>query len=281
MPRKLQRSPPSCLGDTVDRVEILENIDASFWLFLAVGFAAQIVDGCLGMAYGVICTTSLLALGISPANASASVHAGKVFTGAASAISHVIHNNVDRRLLALLAVGGIAGGVCGTYLITSVDGEKIRPYVVLWLGLMGLIILYRAWRGSRPKGLPVHSPGPLGFIGGFFDAVGGGGWGPIVTSTLLGTGADPRKAIGTTNCAEFFVAIAVSAAFLGALFSGHWKTTELGSHLWPVLGLIGGGLVAAPIAGWMTKVIPVRFLTWIVGILVTGLAAWQAVMTFR
>lgn len=252
-------------------------MDPDFWLFLAVGFAAQIIDGCLGMAYGVVCTTSLLAMGVSPANASASVHAAKVFTGAASAVSHVMHRNVNYRLLLWLSLGGVLGGVLGTYLITSIDGNIIRPWVIGWLGLMGLFILYRAWRGVRPKGFPLHAPAPLGLVGGFFDAIGGGGWGPVVTSTLLGSGADPRTAIGTTNSAEFFVAVAVSVTFIGALLTGHWQTTELADHLWPVLGLIVGGVIAAPVAGWMTKVMPLRLLTWLVGFVVVGLAVWQGV----
>ena len=251
-----------------------------FWLFAAVGFAAQLVDGALGMAYGVVSTTVLLANGVPPASASASVHAAKVFTGAASAVSHIAHRNVDWRLLVLLAAGGMLGGVVGTYLLTSVDGEQIKPFVVAWLGLMGLVILYRAWKGARPKPFSWKGPFPLGLVGGFFDAVGGGGWGPVVTSTLLGSGADPRKAIGTTNAAEAFVAAAVSAAFLAALVSGHWETDDLAQHLWSVLGLIAGGVVAAPLAGWMTKVLPIRALTWIVGLVVTGLAIWQAVVLF-
>ena len=251
-----------------------------FWLFAAVGFAAQLVDGALGMAYGVVSTTVLLANGVPPATASASVHAAKVFTGAASAVSHIAHRNVDWRLLVLLAAGGMLGGVVGTYLLTSVDGEQIKPFVVAWLGLMGLVILSRAWKGARPKPCSWKGPFPLGLVGGFFDAVGGGGWGPVVTSTLLGSGADPRKAIGTTNAAEAFVAAAVSAAFLAALVSGHWETDDLAQHLWSVLGLIAGGVVAAPLAGWMTKVLPIRALTWIVGFVVTGLAIWQAVVLF-
>ena len=251
-----------------------------FWLFAAVGFAAQLVDGALGMAYGVVSTTVLLANGVPPATASASVHAAKVFTGAASAVSHIAHRNVDWRLLVLLAAGGMLGGVVGTYLLTSVDGEQIKPFVVAWLGLMGLVILYRAWKGARPKPFSWKGPFPLGLVGGFFDAVGGGGWGPVVTSTLLGSGADPRKAIGTTNAAEAFVAAAVSAAFLTALVSGHWETDDLAQHLWSVLGLIAGGVVAAPLAGWMTKLLPIRALTWIVGFVVTGLAVWQAVVLF-
>jgi uncharacterized membrane protein YfcA len=253
-------------------------MDPDFWIFLAVGFVAQLVDGALGMAYGVVSSTALLALGVPPANASAAVHAAKVFTGAASAASHVAFRNVNLRLLVLLSAGGVIGGVGGTYVLTSIDGRVIKPYVVGWLGLMGLVILYRAWKGSRPRPFSWRSPFPLGFAGGFFDAVGGGGWGPVVTSTLLGSGADPRQAVGTTNTAEFFVATAISAAFVAALVTGQWAGEGLTGHVWSIGGLIAGGVLAAPLAGWATKVMPIRALTWVVGWLVTALAVWQAVV---
>jgi uncharacterized membrane protein YfcA len=255
-------------------------MDPDFWLFGAVGFAAQLVDGALGMAYGVISTSVLLSFGVTPANASASVHAAKVFTGVASGLSHVVYGNVDWKLLALLAGGGVVGGGAGAYLLTSIPGEMVKPYVVAWLGLMGLVILYRAWRQTRPKVFSWRSPLPLGLLGGFFDAIGGGGWGPVVTSSLMGAGADPRKAIGTTNAAEVFVAAATSAAFLGSLLSGHWATQGLRDLLWSLAGLIAGGIIAAPVAGWMTKVLPLRLLTWLVGGVVVGLAAWQAALLF-
>jgi uncharacterized protein len=253
-------------------------MDPDFLIFFAVGFVAQLVDGALGMAYGVVSSTALLALGVPPANASAAVHAAKVFTGAASAASHVAFKNVNWRLLGLLSVGGVLGGIAGTYLLTSIDGGVIKPYVVAWLGLMGLVILYRAWKGARPKPFSWRGPLPLGLVGGFFDAVGGGGWGPVVTSTLLGRGTDPRQAIGTTNTAEFFVAVAISATFLAALLTGKWTGEGLGGHLWSIGGLIAGGVLAAPVAGWATKVMPIRALTWLVGLVVTGLAIWQAVV---
>ena len=252
-------------------------MDPDFWLFAMVGFAAQLVDGALGMAFGVISTTVLLSLGVSPANASASVHTAKVFTGAASGASHIAHGNVDWRLLGLLSSGGVIGAVLGTYVLTSIDGDTVKPYVIGWLGLMGLVILYRAWRGIRPKVFSWRAPFPLGLVGGLFDAIGGGGWGPVVTSSLMGAGADPRKSIGTTNAAELFVAAATSAAFLGALLSGHWRATGLEDLAWSVGGLIAGGIVAAPMAGCMTKTLPLKVLTWIVGGLVVALAVWQAV----
>ncbi len=257
------------------------NMPMDFWTFVAVGFGAQLVDGALDMAYGVICSTTLLMMGVTPSNASASVHAAKVFAGAASAVSHVYHQNVGRRLLLLLSLGGVLGGVLGAYVLTSIKGDTVKPYVVAWLGLMGLIILYRAWRQTRPQLFSWRLPFPLGFVGGFFDAIGGGGWGPIVTSTLMGGGADPRQAIGTTNAAEFFMAVAVSVAFLTALVTGHWQTTGLMDHAGSVGGLIVGGVLAAPIAGWATRHIPLRPLTWLVGLLVTGLAIWQGLDLIR
>ncbi len=256
-------------------------IDPDFWIFAAVGVAAQLIDGALGMGYGVVSSTVLLSLGVPPASVSASVHAAKTFTGAASAISHAIYRNVDVKLLVALAAGGMLGGVLGAYILTNVDGKLIKPYVVAWLGVMGLVILWRAWRGTRPKVMPNTRPFGLGLVGGFFDAVGGGGWGPVVTSTLLGAGANPRHAIGTTNTAEFFVAAAVSGAFLVSLLTGGWEAEGMAGLAWSIGGLIAGGIVAAPFAGWTTKILPLRALTWATGILVVALALWQAFELIR
>ncbi|HWW11002.1 MAG TPA: sulfite exporter TauE/SafE family protein, partial [Brevundimonas sp.] len=155
-----------------------------FLLFAAVGFAAQIVDGALGMAFGVISSTLLLSLGTPPAVASASVHAAKVFTGTASGLSHLAHGNVRWPLFWPLAVGGVIGGVVGGVFLTSVDGARIKPWVLGWLALMGVIILIRSTREIRLRHTPIKGAGPLGVVGGFLDALGGGGWGPTVTTTL-------------------------------------------------------------------------------------------------
>jgi len=253
-----------------------------FLLFAAVGFAAQLVDGALGMAYGVVSSTVLLAFGVPPAAASASVHAAEVFTTAASAGSHVVHRNVNWRLFGLLAVGGVVGGALGAFVLTSIDGELIKPYIVCYLALMGMLILWRAWRGAHPRRISSKWPAPLGLVGGFMDAIGGGGWGPTVTSTLVGSGASAREAIGTANSAEFFVTVAISATFVWALVTGHWdEAGDLMKHAWAVAGLIVGGLVAAPLAGWVTKVIPVKILTWLVGAVVVLLAGYQALKLFE
>ena len=247
-----------------------------FLLFAAVGFAAQLIDGALGMAYGVVSSTVLLSLGVPPATASASVHSAKVFTGAASAVSHARFGNVSLKVFVPLAIGGVAGGVAGGLVLTSIDGAVIKPWVIGWLGLMGLVILWRAFRGQVHRVAPFRGGLPLGVVGGFLDAMGGGGWGPTVTTTLVTVGTPPRQAVGSSNAAEFFVAVAVSTTFLVALLTGHWREVEdLRDHAIAAAGLILGGVVAAPLAGWITRIAPARALTWVVGVLIVSLAVWQ------
>ncbi len=254
-------------------------MEDSFLLFLVVGFLAQIVDGALGMAYGVVSSSVLLAFGVPPAAASASVHAAEVFTSAASASSHIWHKNVDWRLFRILAPAGILGGVLGTYILTAIDGAVLKPYVAAYLGGMGLYILYRAYRRAAP--IDSHSAqlvAPLGAIGGFADAIGGGGWGPVVTTGLIGTGGAPRQVIGTVNTVEFFLTVAVSAAFVVALLTGHWSEAEgLVAYAWAVAGLIVGGVLAAPMAGYVTRVLPYRPLMVLVGTLICGLSVYQTI----
>ena len=222
----------------------------TFLLFLVVGFLAQAVDGALGMAYGVISSSVLLALGVPPATASASVHGAEVFTTAASAGSHIWHRNVDWRLLLPLAIAGVIGGCLGAYVLTGIEGGVIKPFVIAYLALMGAYILWRAGHDIRIRRIRSWVAAPLGLIGGFLDAIGGGGWGPTVSSTLVGAGQEPRRAIGTVNTAEFFLAVAISAAFVWALVSGHWREADaLLNHAAAVGGLVVGGLAAAPFAG--------------------------------
>ncbi len=252
-----------------------------FLVFLFVGFLAQIVDGALGMAYGVISATVLLSFGVPPATASATVHAAEVFTTAASGGSHAAHGNVDWKLFPPLAIGGVAGGALGAFVLTSIDGDVIRPYITAYLAVMGLLILVKALRPRRPSGLAWKWSGPLGFVGGLLDAIGGGGWGPTVTTALVGAGGAPRQSIGTANLAEFFVTAMISATFLATLVSGHWETTErVADHAYAVAGLIVGGLAAAPFAGLAVKLAPARLLTAAVGVLVLGLAAYQTALGF-
>ena len=251
---------------------------SEFFIFAVVGFLAQIVDGALGMAYGVVSSTMLLSFGVPPAAASASVHAAEMFTTAASATSHVRNRNVNWKLFWRLAPAGIVGGVLGTYVLTAIDGAVLRPFITVYLGLLGVYILYRAFRArgayKEPRTKIVL---PLGVAGGFVDAAGGGGWGPIVTTSLIGSGGAPRYIIGTVNTVEFFVTTAVSVAFITALLTGHWADADgIDQHLWSVAGLVVGGVIAAPLAGFVVRVLPANRLMLMVGTLVFLLACYQA-----
>lgn len=253
----------------------------TFFMFLLVGILAQSVDGALGMAYGVISSSVLLALGVPPATASASVHAAEVFTTSASAGSHIWHRNVEWRLLLPLAIAGVVGGVLGAYVLTGLEASTIKPFVVAYLALVGVWILWRAGHDIRPRRLPAWVTGPLGLVGGFLDAIGGGGWGPTVTSTMVGAGQEPRRAIGTVNTAEFFLTVAISATFVWALVSGHWKEAgALQNHAAAVAGLVVGGLIAAPFAGLIVKKAPRKVLAYAVGGLLIVLALFQGAQLF-
>jgi uncharacterized protein len=239
-------------------------------LFFAIGFAAQIVDGAIGMAYGITATTLLMSMGVLPATASATVHAAEVFTTAASGTAHWRMGNVDRRLVFRLAVPGMIGGGAGAYLLANIPGERIKPIVSTYLLIMGAVILWRALRPYHPNGDEPKHVSALGLVGGFLDAIGGGGWGAMVTSTLIGNGTKPRFAIGSANAAEFFVTAMITATFV----------LTIGLSLWPaILGLVLGGVLAAPIAAYATKHIPDRPVMMLVGIVVIGLSArnlWSA-----
>lgn len=254
----------------------------TFFLFLLVGVLAQAVDGALGMAYGVISSSVLLALGVPPATASASVHAAEVFTTAASAGSHAWHRNVEWRLFLPLTIAGVIGGVLGAYVLAGLDSAVIKPFVVAYLALIGVWILWRAGHDAKPRRLPAWITAPIGVVGGFLDAIGGGGWGPTVSSTMVGAGHDPRKAIGTVNTAEFFLTVAVSATFVWALASGHWEDADaLQNHAAAVGGLVVGGLIAAPFAGLIVKLAPRKVLAYAVGALLVSLAVFQGVQLLR
>jgi uncharacterized membrane protein YfcA len=228
--------------------------------FIAVGFLAQLVDGALGMAFGVISSTLLLSLGVAPAAASAGVHTVESFTTAASAISHVAHRNVDWRMFARLTLTGMIGGVLGAYVLASVSADTARPLVLAYLALVGLYLL---WRGVKypPREREPRFVAPLGLAGGFLDAAGGGGWGAIVTSNLLVQGASPRKAIGTVSTAEFFLTVTVSATFIAAL--------GLEAFTVATLGLLIGGIAAAPLGAFFAARVPAKPLLVFVGLMLT------------
>lgn len=245
-----------------------------FWLFCAVGFLAQLIDGALGMAYGVICIAVLSASGVAIIEASAVVHAAEVFTTGAAGASHLSHRNIDWRLFARLAPAGVVGGVTGAFLLVAAPAAIIKPLVAAYLVGIGVFLLLRAVRAKR-QGSLIHSNWalPLGGIGGLLDSW-GGGWGPVVSSTLLGGGHPPRTAIGTVSLTEFFVTSAISAAFIIAILRGVFPL-DFRVYATEIAGLIAGGLVAAPLAGFVARLAPARYLTIAVGILVLSLAVWQ------
>lgn len=231
-----------------------------------IGFGAQLIDGALGMAFGAITTTAMLSMGMPPAQASAIVHTAEIFTTGASAGSHLYHRNVDWRIVARLGVAGVAGAVLGAWILSNLDANAVRPFIAGYLALVGLFILFKAWRGIPARDAPTPWVGPIGFVAGFLDASGGGGWGPIATSTLIGSGHAPRTTVGSVNTTEVFVTTAAATTFFVELGASPWKE---------LLALVIGGLLAAPLGGWAVKRIPARVLMVAVGCLVLGLSLWQ------
>ena len=239
---------------------------SAFWTALAIGLCAQAIDGALGMGYGVTASAFLLGSGATPAVASASTHIAKLFTTGVSGIAHAKYGNVDTRLFARLLLPGIAGGVLGVLLVTQVDGRVLKPFVSAYLLLIGLYILAKAYvRVRAAQGRPRHAA-KLGLFGGFVDAVGGGGWGPVVTSTLVGSGTDPRTTIGSVNFAEFFMTLATAASFTLLAVDGTWPV---------VAGLVVGGLFAAPFAALLCRHLNARTLFVCVGVLITALSSYS------
>lgn len=222
-------------------------------VFAFIGFLAQLIDGALGMAYGVTSSSLLLTFGIAPAVASASVHLSEVVTTAASGVSHVKFGNVDKKLVHQLIIPGSIGAFLGATFLSNIPGELARPYVSIFLLLLGLYVLvrflfnYKPMMENKTTTVSKKQSIPLGFIAGFMDATGGGGWGPIATPVLMSKkGMSARKVVGTVDTSEF--AIAVSAS-LGFFISLGWSQVN---WLW-VTALIIGGVVAAPIAAWLVQ----------------------------
>lgn len=230
--------------------------------YAAIGFLAQLVDGALGMAYGVTATSLLLSAGLPPALASATVHAAECFTTGASAASHHAFGNIDRTLFKRLLLPGVAGAAVGAYLLSALPGEAMRPWVAGYLLAMGLVILVKAAREFPPRRVTSHLR-PLGFFGALIDALGGGGWGPLVASTLLARGHEFHLTVGSVNAVEFFVALTASATFVLTIGLGHWSI---------VLGLALGGVVAAPLGAWLVKRVPKKPMMMLAGVLIIGLS---------
>jgi uncharacterized membrane protein YfcA len=235
--------------------------------FILIGFAAQLIDGALGMAFGQISSTLLITMGVPPAAASAGVHTAETFTTAVSGISHVAHRNVDWRLFFRIVIPGVFGGILGAYVLTQVNANTAKPYVLAYLTALGLYLFYRGIMHRHTERRPKIVE-PLGLAGGFLDAAGGGGWGAIVTTNLLVQGSNPRKTIGTVNTAEFFLTITISATFLATLtFAGTAEDRDL--LLKATMGLLIGGVLAAPFGAWIAKRVNADTLLTFVGALLT------------
>jgi len=229
------------------------KIDKQFYYLIATGFLAQLIDGALGMGYGVTCTTVLLSMGVNLPAISGSIHTAEMFSSGVSGYSHYKFGNVNKKLFKALLIPGIIGAVLGAYLL-SVYGEKyasyIRPVLASYTLILGIRILYTAFK-KKGKPQKVKRVGWLAGAGGFLDSFGGGGWGPLVTSTLISKGRTPRFVIGSVSITEFFVTLASALTFFGMIGLSHWQV---------ILGLIIGGMLGAPLAARLAGKLPVKIM---------------------
>lgn len=247
-------------------------MDKTFFLFLLAGFLAQTIDGCIGMAYGVSSTSLLLSFGVPPAAASASVHTAEIFTTFVSGISHYKLKNIDKKLFSSLVIPGVIGGIIGAYVLTNIDTTIIEPIINIYLIVMGLIIIYKAFGKPVQKAIQNIKIQILAVVGGFLDAIGGGGWGPVVTTTLVANGTTPRYVIGSVNASEFFVTLAQAITFVTLIGLGdYWKI---------IIALAIGGVIAAPFAALLVKKISAKVMMIIVGIVVTALNIRNIILLF-
>jgi uncharacterized protein len=249
--------------DKFNLTKIVNGFNSDFVIFLLIGIFAQLVDGTLGMGYGATSTSFLLSFGVSPVVSSMSVHVAEIFTTGASAISHYKFKNINEKLVLQLIVPGVLGSVTGAYLLADViDGNAIKPYIAAYMMILAIVIILKGLRKKIVK-KETKKIGILAVFGGFMDAVGGGGWGPIVTSTLMGRGGNPRYTIGSVNTAEFAISFASGITFI--LFDGisGWRV---------IAGLVIGGVIAAPLGAYLVNKIPRKPITVLVGLLLIFLS---------
>jgi uncharacterized protein len=250
---------------------------SEFLTFALVGFLAQLIDGTLGLGFGIISASVLLGQGFAPALVSASVNAAKIPTTATAAFSHYINKNLDWSLVVALAVFGTLGGITGMLLLTSLKGQALTTLITVYLFLVGGLIIWRGVKGAAPRVLPARFKRLIGFVGGTIEGI-GGSWGPVVTTSLLGSGMQSRYAIGSSNFAEFAVSVSVFAAYLVAFAVGHWEGgTDWRTIAYPVAGLVVGGLPAALAGGWLSRITPSRALTVAVGLLAIAIGVYRLV----
>ena len=250
--------PPDNLGGYA--YQLTQSIDSSIFLYVLAGFTAQMIDGALGMAYGVTATTFLLSFGVTPASSSASVHASEVFTSGVSGLMHLKFGNVNTKLFKSLLIPGVIGAILGAYILSSFEQYNyiIKPLVSAYTLILGVIIIFKALKKDSIR-KKIKRVFPLAIVGGFLDSIGGGGWGLIVSSTLIARGRNPRYTIGSVNLAEFFIALSSSLTFVTIIGLTHWTI---------IVGLIVGGVIAAPIAAYIANKIPTKSIMILVGIVV-------------
>ena len=245
------------IAGTMTLPKVLGN---NFELFVLAGFIAQMIDGALGMAYGVSASTFLLSFGVSPAAASASIHTSEIFTSGVSGLMHLKFQNVNKKLFKTLLLPGVSGAALGALALSYLEQytSVLKPLIAIYTLYLGIMIIRKAFKKKNQKIKTRHIP-KLASFGGFMDSIGGGGWGPIVSSTLIAGGRHPRYTIGSVNLTEFFVALASSITFISIIGISHWNV---------VAGLITGGIVAAPLAAFASRKIPTQKMMLIVGTLI-------------
>jgi len=250
--------PPDVLGGYAYRLS--QSMDSTIFIFILAGFTAQMIDGALGMAYGVTATTFLLSAGVPPAVSSASVHASEIFTSGVSGLMHLKFGNVNTKLFRNLLIPGVLGAILGAYVLCSFEeyNDIIRPLVSVYTLFLGTVIIFKALKKDKVR-QKIKRIFPLAIIGGFLDSIGGGGWGPIVSSTLIARGRNARYTIGSVNLTEFFVSLASSVTFFTIIGMTHWMV---------IIGLIIGGVIAAPLAAYLANKIPTKSIMILVGIVV-------------
>jgi uncharacterized membrane protein YfcA len=255
---------------TENLIAIFNSVDSEILYYIAGGFIAQMIDGALGMAYGVTATTFLLSVGITPAAASASVHASEVFTSGVSGYMHLKFGNVNSKLFKTLVIPGIIGAILGAYVLSSLEeySTYIKPIVSIYTLFLGVIIIRKALI-KRMEKRQLKRVGVLALFGGYLDSIGGGGWGPIVSSTLIASGRHPKYTIGSVNLTEFFVSLASSITFFTVIGLGYWQV---------IIGLILGGVVAAPIAARLANKLPVKSMMILVGMVIIIVSLRQIIL---
>lgn len=240
---------------------VKEGVSRKFMLFVLTGFLAQLVDGAVGMGYGVTSTSMLMSMGVPPAAISGSVHTAEIFSSAASGYSHYRFGNVNKKLFRVLLIPGVIGAIVGAGALVWMGqkyGDYIKPFLATYCLLLGIRILAQAFQKKR-KNQKVKRAGWLAGAGGFLDSFGGGGWGPLVTSTLIAKGRSPQYVIGSVSLSEFFVTLASAMAFFAMIGITHWQV---------IVGLLIGGVVAAPIAARLAGKLPAKTMMIAVGVMV-------------